>query len=461
MLNYIEWFSPMAKTFCNRPPVMQTVETFTGPRNAWSQEWKYSEGVRNTSDIVEMSAVGPPGEVKACTNFKLDSGNCVKYLELTFYQDCNFPPAPENVEHGSISGGTCIAYSFEHHTIRSGGDTTPVSKVPSWLWPYSVDDLYGQDSAGKSHCESESNQSVNYKDWFSGMAKTFCKSPPKPTTNETDNSNRTIWQQDWSYGTVGTGNTSIVKIVAIKSGAAACVNFEFSLGNYEKYLDDQLHLDCHLPNDPGSLISGSISGGACIAYSIQLSTIEGKIGLPALFKPADWLLSLWPFPIPIKKPGDQMTAHEFVVSYDWDCDVDFDKLSSTPNCHAHWGLWTRWSQDDLMSCDSLLDTNEKRFKLLSEDAVLPSAQTDSPLHIGDFAGLPLDTNKTVELAFEGDCLSKCRFNLGTKDDFSDSDRTCDVDDTCSKTKRFGCFAAPKNLIIDCPEKQPATGDRRF
>lgn len=87
-----------------------------------------------------------------------------------------------------------------------------------------------------------------------------------------------------------------MEIVAIKSGAAASVNFEFDLDNCEKYLDDQLHLDCHLPNDPGSLISGGISGGACIAYSIQPLTIEGKIGLTALFKPADWLLSLCPFP---------------------------------------------------------------------------------------------------------------------------------------------------------------------
>lgn len=114
-----------------------------------------------------------------------------------------------------------------------------------------------------------------------------------------------------------------------------------------------------------------------------------------------------------------------------------------------------------MAWNSFLDTDEKRFKLLSENAFLPSAQIDSPLHIGDSAGLPLDTSKTVELAFERDCPSKWRFSLGTKDDFSDSDISCDVHDTCSKTKRFGCFAASNNSIIDCPENQSATGDRRF
>lgn len=185
------------------------------------------------------------------------------------------------------------------------------------------------------------------------MAKTFCKSPPAPDRIETGIGVRTIWKQDWSYGTVGLDKTSVVEIVAIKHDVTACVNYEFSFNNCEKFLDDQLHLDCPLPSAPKALISGSISGGACIAYSIELSTRVWKIGLPSLFKPPSWL---WPFPVPIKKPSEQMKAHEFVVSYDWDWDVGFDKLLSTPDCHAGRGgpkttsspvilSWTRMRRD--------------------------------------------------------------------------------------------------------------------
>lgn len=125
------------------------------------------------------------------------------------------------------------------------------------------------------------------------------------------------------------------------------------------------------------------------------------------------------------------------------------------------GFWTRWAQDDLITCDSFLDTDEKRLKLVSKDAILRTAQTDSPLHIGDFTGLPLDSSKTIELGFDGDCLSKCRFNLGTKDDFTDSDITCDIDDAYSKTKRFGCIAALKDSALNCTGQGSTTGDIRF
>lgn len=455
MVDYKKWFSPMAKTFCKKPPSPSTFETASGPRKIWHQEWKVTGG-GETNLTVEIAAVGPSSEVKGCDHLTLDYGNCEKYLERALYQDCKDPTHPENIESGTISGGVCISYSFEvleHHE----GPEPPTFKIPNSLWPFSID-LDGLYSPGNFRCKSNSSQSISYKDHFSGMAKTFCKSPPAPDTFETDKGSRTIWKQDWAYGTIGTGKNNVVEIVALKSSAEACKNFEFSLSNCEQYLDGLLHLKCPLPSDTPALTSGTISGGACIAYTLELSTKEGELGLPSLFKPPDWL---WPFSVPIKNPGDQMTAHQFVVSYGWGCDVNFNKLSSMPDCHAHWGLWTRWSQDDLITCDTLLDTDKTRVKLAWEDALLPTAQTDSPLHIASFAGLPLDLSKTIDLAFEGDCLSKCRFTLGTKDDFSDSNINCDIDDACSKTKRFGCIAAPPNSTIDCPGKQNSTGDRRF
>ncbi|KAE9981181.1 hypothetical protein EG327_006292, partial [Venturia inaequalis] len=429
MVDYKKWFSPMAKVFCKRPPSLSTFDTVIGPRSISHQQWKFTGG-QQTDMTVEIAAVGPPGEVKACEHYVLDSGNCEEYLERGLYQNCKSPTNPANIESGTISGGLCIAYSFEVFEHQEGSEP-PTFEIPDWLWPYSIQS-YGLVSPGSYHCEDNASQSINYKDYFSAMAKTFCRSPPAPDTLGTDKGDRTIWKKEWSYGPTENDQTSAVEVVALKSGEGACANYEFNFSNCEEYLDGLLRQKCPLVGNPLALISGSIAGGICISYAVDLSTKEGTIGLPPLFELPSWL---WPFPIPIKKPGNQMTAHEFVISYNWDCDVEFDKLSSTPDCHAHWGLWTRWSQDGLITCDSLVDLDERRLKLISEDALLPTAQTDSPLHIASFAGLPLDLSKTIGLAFEGDCISNCRFNLGTKDDFSDSEITCDVDDTCSKTKR--------------------------
>ncbi|QDS77060.1 hypothetical protein FKW77_007073 [Venturia effusa] len=454
VLNYIKWFSPAAQVFCKRPPSFSTFSTDDGPRNVSHQEWKF-EGNASKDIAFEFAAVGPPGEVKNCEHYELDFNNCVKYLELAFYQDCFYPSAPENVEAGSISGGSCIAYHFGISKIESG-EAPPIFKMPSWLWPYSID-LYGQDQLGKSHCGSNATLSnatlsIDYKKWFSGMAKTFCKSPPEPTKNETDNGNRTVWEQQWSYGSLDNSSTSVVDIVAIKSGAESCATFEFSQDNCEKYLDSQLHSDCHSSSDPGSLISGSISGGACIAYSIELSTFEGKVGVPSLFKEA---------PVTIKKPGDQMAAHEFTVSYDWSCDVEFNKISRAPNCSANWGLWARWEGDKMSDCESVLDKDPDRFNFFAESATLPGVLDENPLDIKGMSGLPMDLGKTWDPGFKDDCLKSCRFNLGRKDDYSDSNVVCNVDDTCSKRKSFGCVLAPKNLTISCPTQQDVTGDRRI
>lgn len=156
-LNYIKWFSPMAKTFCKRPPAISIVETSSGPRFVSQQNWEFSEGVTNTSDVIEFTAAGPPGKMTDSTSFEIDFGNCINFLELAFYPDCQVPSAPENIESGSISGGACVAYSFEHFTNHSGPDA-PTFNVSGELWPYSVD-LFDE-----SKFSTDSTESIDYKD---------------------------------------------------------------------------------------------------------------------------------------------------------------------------------------------------------------------------------------------------------------------------------------------------------
>lgn len=115
------------------------------------------------------------------------------------------------------------------------------------------------------------------------MARTFCKFPPVSSLVNTSNGIRKVWQQEWPYGTGGVGNTSVVEFIAATS--ETCNDAELSFDNCHQYLDIAFHLACHPADDPLNDTSGSILGGACIAYSVHLFTNYSGTVLPLFVPP--------------------------------------------------------------------------------------------------------------------------------------------------------------------------------